>query len=395
MKRQLTGTIIFYSTPAYGHVNPVLPVLRELSESGCRVIFYGTEEFRPAAESVRAEFIEYELGDIVFDTTVGSRLLELTELIQRFTLRVLDGLLHCAGELSPDLIIFDTLAFWGRAVSEILHISSVSINTIITVPSVFSRAFLMYTMRFSAGCVRELKFLPSVWQNNRIIKRRYKITKAALLDILMNKAELNVYTYPGLLHPDKSRMTGRDFFLGPSSLLRETTFSDPDDYDYKNMIYVSLGTVFNSSEKFWQGIIKEFSGTDFTVIISSSLLFDKQDKYDLTENIIIKKYTDQQAVMKKARLFISAGGMNSICEAAANGVPCLICPQQGEQAINAKMLQKPGLGIVIHGTEGIQKKARELTESYTADERLIREFNDIRMNELMEKLEALLNRNNA
>ena len=44
MKKKYTAVIVFFSTPAHGHVNPALPILSELAKRGCRVIFYGTDE---------------------------------------------------------------------------------------------------------------------------------------------------------------------------------------------------------------------------------------------------------------------------------------------------------------------------------------------------------------
>ncbi len=394
MKKKYTAVIVFFSTPAHGHVNPALPILSELAKRGCRVIFYGTDEFRSEAESVNAEFLGYEMGDIVFDTTVGSRLFELADLILRFTLQTIDKFISTVRDISPDMIIFDTIAFWGRAVSEITGIPSVSINALITVPFLFSKAFFMYTFRFSASSFREMKYLSSVWRSTGIIRKKYRIKETSVTDLLMNKADFNVYTYPGQLHPDKRILKENHFFLGSSSLLRKTTFSDPDEYNYKNMIYVSLGTVFNRSEKFWEMIIQSFSDSKYTVVLSSSVLSEKKEKAVFPENIIVKKYTDQRKVLKKAKLFISAGGMNSICEAAANGVPCIICPQQGEQAINAKMIQKLGLGFVLHNKKEIRKKTVQLLENYKPDEMMIREFNTIRMDELMDKLEELMGRKN-
>lgn len=54
--------IVFVEMPAYGHVNPTLPVVQELVRRGEQVIYYVAEEFRPQIEQVGATFRPYPAG---------------------------------------------------------------------------------------------------------------------------------------------------------------------------------------------------------------------------------------------------------------------------------------------------------------------------------------------
>jgi UDP:flavonoid glycosyltransferase YjiC (YdhE family) len=49
-------TIVYVTPPAHGHVNPTLPVMRELVQRGEQVIAYNTEEFRLQLEQTGAVF---------------------------------------------------------------------------------------------------------------------------------------------------------------------------------------------------------------------------------------------------------------------------------------------------------------------------------------------------
>ena len=51
--------IIFFNLPATGHVNPSLPLVKELVGRGERVIYYCTETYRAKIESTGAEFRAY------------------------------------------------------------------------------------------------------------------------------------------------------------------------------------------------------------------------------------------------------------------------------------------------------------------------------------------------
>jgi UDP:flavonoid glycosyltransferase YjiC (YdhE family) len=50
------STIVFVEMPAFGHVNPSLPLARELVRRGERVIHFNDAEFQWVVEAAGAEF---------------------------------------------------------------------------------------------------------------------------------------------------------------------------------------------------------------------------------------------------------------------------------------------------------------------------------------------------
>ena len=73
----------------------------------------------------------------------------------------------------------------------------------------------------------------------------------------------------------------------------------------------------------------------------------KKDEWKHRDNFIIRPFVNQGEILKHADLFITAGGMNSIHEALYYGVPCLMCPQQGEQRLNAGQFEALGFGRIL------------------------------------------------
>ena len=67
----------------------------------------------------------------------------------------------------------------------------------------------------------------------------------------------------------------------------------------------------------------------------------------LPENFIVKNRIPQVAVLKQANLFITHGGMNSVSEAMVSGVPMLVIPFVSDQPVNARQVEKLGLGKVL------------------------------------------------
>ena len=52
--------VVYLTPPAHGHLNPTLPVMRELDRRGIQVTCYNTEEFRSQVESDVREFLRKE-----------------------------------------------------------------------------------------------------------------------------------------------------------------------------------------------------------------------------------------------------------------------------------------------------------------------------------------------
>lgn len=376
------NTIIFYGTPAYGHINPTLPIITKMVEQGYRVIYYATEEFRQQIVACGAEFREYDFTGTEWQPEVGSRIFKLAELLLRFTNGQLNSLIEEASELHPVLIMHDTIALWGRMVAERLMVKAASVNTIVTVYPYTKRTLRLYTSRFLLKSIKDVKYLPE------IIRQKNKFGKNKFTQLLMNEEAFNIFTYPRLVHPDGALMKEDCFFLGASAILRK---SEPEESKYNNLIYVSLGTIFNNSMKFYKSIMEEFGNTEYQVVISCGEHCEELAKENTVGNIHIKSYVNQKELMKQAKVFITAGGMNSICEAAANKVLCLMYPQQGEQYINCKSFEQLGLGKMLDKRKSILKQTDELTKAYKPTE-IMEHFSDVRMDELMERIEKYIER---
>src|SRR5688500_10623940 len=109
--------IVMAGMPAAGHVNPSLPLVRELVRRGVQVTYYTGAEFRESVELTGAEFRSYPAGTISADdiaeaTRSGSsarvvvRGLDATQSLLPFLLTELQA-------ERPDAVAFDSNAVWG------------------------------------------------------------------------------------------------------------------------------------------------------------------------------------------------------------------------------------------------------------------------------------------
>jgi len=303
----------------------------------------------------------------------------------KFTVYSLNELVKSAGR--PVLIMHDTLALWGKITADILDIPAVSVNTFITSYGIKSRAFRMYSKNFAMSTAFQIYALPDIKKEIRVLKKNYGLEKTDMMNLLMNREKLNIFTYPRCMHPDGDNL-GRDcFFLGNTSRMRPLRKGDTLDSD--KLIYVSLGTIFNKSLSFYRELFRDFGGKEYDLLVSCGKNTKRISLLPRAENIILTSFANQNEVLKKAKLFITAGGMNSLCESASAGVPCLIVPQQGEQKISGVMAEKCGIGKISHGR--IFEESCDIMNSFRVNEDMINEFSAVKMNELMLLLKKYMN----
>lgn len=383
-----TNTVIIYTTPAYGHIIPVVPIISRLVEDGYDVVAYSTEHFRALLEKGGARFCAYDLGKLRFDNTIGSDILPLCQLILKFTRYALPRLISEAQAIDPVLIMHDTLSLWGRMTADALGTPAASINTIHAIYNVSGNTFRMYTSKFAASTVAKFYKLSDIQEGRQALENLYGLENSDILSVMMNHEELNLFTYPRCMHPDGDSMGGDCFFIGSTSRLYKSEEGEVIDAD--NLIYVSLGTVFNKSLSFYRELIKEFGGTRYKLLVSCGDNYGRLSSLRIPDNFVLARFVNQAEVLKRAKLFITAGGMNSLCEAAAAGVPCLMVPQQGEQEINADMMEKIGGGIQSHGL--LYEEGAHLIRAFSKNDKLISVFSQVNLDRMSFLIDELIHR---
>ena len=110
--------IAFFSIYAYGHTNPTLPVVRELTSRGHVVRYYSFSPFRAGIEAAGAEFVSCDRymppppKDL--DRRIGRDFASLVEMVTQVTLNLHSFLGPDLAAFRPDCIVSDSLCFWGK-----------------------------------------------------------------------------------------------------------------------------------------------------------------------------------------------------------------------------------------------------------------------------------------
>ena len=331
--------IAWFCIPAHGHTNPTLGLVKELTSAGHQVFYFSFEMFREKIEQAGAEFIscdayDFDMEDRENADRVGKDKVFATELLVSSTLALDEMATMKIGEIKPDVIVSDSVAFWGKLAAMKHRVPYVSSTTTFA----FNRYSAKYMKETPWDIAKMLLAMPRI---NKQIKRlqEHGYPVRSLLEIVQNDNETNTIVYTSkYFQPCAETFSDRYHFIGPS--IRPIT--EPVKKTAEKTVFISMGTV-NQNAEFYRNCIRAMAQTDWQVIISMGTNPEHFDK--LPEHIEIHESVDQMAVLSIADAFITHCGMNSTSEGLYFRVPLVLFPQTPEQGAVARRTEELGAGI--------------------------------------------------
>lgn len=334
--------IAWFCIPAHGHTNPTLGLVKELTKAGHKVYYFSFEMFREKIEQTGAVFIpcdgyDFEMEDKENADRVGKDKAFATELLVSSTLALDEMTTKMVGEIRPDVVVSDSVAFWGKLVAMKHGLPYVSSTTTFA----FNRYSAQYMRESPRDIVKMLLAMPRInRQIKRLREKGYPVKN--LLEIVQNDNDTNTIVYTSkYFQPRSETFSGRYHFIGPS--IRPITKSVSKTAD--KTVYISMGTV-NQDREFYRSCIRALGRTDWQIIISMGT--NTEHFQDLPENIQVYESVDQIAVLSIADAFVTHCGMNSVSEALYFQVPLVLFPQTPEQGAVAKRTEELGAGVRLN-----------------------------------------------
>ena len=331
--------IAWFCIPAHGHTNPTLGLVRTLTEAGHQVYYFSFEMFREKIESAGATFIpcdgyDFEMEDKENSDRVGKDKVFATELLVSSTLALDEMTSRMIGEIEPDIVVSDSVAFWGKLAAMKHGIPYVSSTTTFA----FNKYSAKYMQESAWDIAKMLFAMPKINRQIRRLRDKGYPVKG-ILDIVQNDNDTNTIVYTSkYFQPCSETFSDRYHFIGPS--IRPVT--RPIEKTADKLIYISMGTV-NQNREFYRNCIRALGQTDWQGVISMGT---NQEHYDnIPDNIRIYESVDQMAVLQAADAFITHCGMNSASEGLYFQVPLVLFPQTAEQDAVAKRVEELGAGV--------------------------------------------------
>lgn len=337
--------IAWFCIPAHGHTNPTLGLVKEMTSVGHDVYYFSFDMFREKIERAGATYISCDSYDMDLQgkeaaDRVGKDMAFATELLVKSTLALDEMVSEKVKEIEPDLIVSDSVAYWGKLTALKHGIPYISSTT--------TFAFNQYSSRYLKHGLGELvKMIFSMPKINKYLQmlRDHGYPIKNILEIVSNDNETNTIVYTSKeFQPCAETFSDAYCFIGPSIRPIESERKKTA----AKTIYVSMGTVVKNRE-IYINCIKALGNTDYQVIIS--LGDNRMEIADIPDNIEVYESVDQMAVLSIADVFLTHCGMNSASEALYYEVPLIMLPQTPEQAAVAKRVEELKAGILLKNTD--------------------------------------------
>ncbi len=334
--------IVFFMTPAYGHVLPVLPIIRELINKGNEVTCYNTPAFRERIENLGAHYREYgeEFQKLKLDE-VTSNLYVLMDTLITFNEQLYDIYLEEISGEKPDLLMYDSMLSFAKNIAYKLKLKSVCMvatigfNLPVCMFSNISTSSVPLVMK-NAGNMRRLIKQDKAYRKERGLKG-FK-----LIDLFMNTADLTLVMTPEKLQPLAWTFPKSVHFVGTTIKEQIEMYhgAEYDDYD----CYISMGTVFSNNVNGMREFLELPEMREKKIMISAS---ETPDWMKAMTNVRAEKWVYNVDLIPKCKLFINVGGAGSVYTAMYYGVKQISIPAQEEERYNAKIMKRHKAGIYL------------------------------------------------
>ncbi|WP_040205952.1 macrolide family glycosyltransferase [Neobacillus jeddahensis] len=340
---------LFINCGSEGHINPTIGVVQELISRGEEVVYFTIEAFRERIEKTGATVRTIDGEKFIKAFISGGR---------NYLPERINGLLRTADIVIPsvleqiegedfDYIIHDSMFGCGHILAQILKRPAINSCTSFAESKASFDSMLEH---LSQNIPTELvKTINDDFQSlTTKLKETYDVEIRSPYEVFCNPAPLTIVYTTREFQPFGETFDQTYKFVGPSMSLRSTQENfDLTAIKGKNLIYISLGTVFNQAIDFYRLCFEAFENTDHTIIMSIGEKTQLSDLGEIPKNFIVKNYVPQTEVLKYTKLFITHGGMNSTNEALYYGVPLIVIPQSADQPIIARQVAHIGAGITL------------------------------------------------
>lgn len=337
--------IMWFCIPAFGHTNPTIELVRELVKRGHEIRYYSFETFREKIEDAGATYIACDKFLPEADAKMAAGLkrssttaMSLTGI--ETTVMMNDMLIKDVEGFKPDLIVSDSVCFWGKLIAKKYDIPMVCSTT--------TFAFNQYSAKYNSYSFHEL--IDIIGGSGKIKKALKKLEPLGynvenVLDLVQSKNDTYSIVYASEKFQPCSETFDRSYycFCGPS--VKDVPVRRQDNKRPK--VYISLGTVVNDHPDFYFKCTEALKDEDVDVVISCGSYVDIDSFGKLPDNIEIRRSVNQMEVLSGANLFVTHCGMNSASEGLYMGVPEVLFPQTGEQKAVARRVRELGAGVML------------------------------------------------
>ena len=334
--------ILMLSVAHGGYVMPWVGLAAELARRGHQVSFITTDQFADAFQGAGLEVLPYDSTappPIRDDPGQFSRRIweigENSAIADAAKARFMDA--------RPDIILYDLSAFFaGRVLCHIWRLPGVMLSANFASGPHYSRMADIVVR--SPNGVGDVALMGDFMMRMGSFISTHGPDIGVDAPLLLPFADLNVAALPRELQIAGDAFDDNWVFAGPCLDGRDFQGQwQPPSED--PVLLVSFGSSnYKGQQAFLETCVSAFAGLGWHVVISTGPHLDPAELGLLPPNIEAHRQVPQLTILKRAKLFISHGGLGGILEALSLSVPILAFPQLPEHHIAGDRIVELGLG---------------------------------------------------
>lgn len=324
--------VLFSCVPGHGHLNPMVPLARELEARGCDVRFVTGGELASRVEALG--FRCYPAGptlagmqsDALADHAVRAALVSEPWVVAaaifggrvRPVVEDLDGV-----ELAPDLVIHDAMELAGPFIAARSGVPWVTHGLGPRWPSLVEDSIP--------------SFADSFWADNGLEPvPRSGLGHHAYIEIC-----------PPAVRSDNGRADDRVIECRSVPLDEPVTPLASRADGERPFVYCTLGTFSNSNSAVFRMLLDAVGSLDVDVLLTTGWGIGPDDLGAVPANVLVEEYVPQAQVLDRASLVVCHGGSGTMLAALGAGLPVVELPQGADQFVNAPWWERSGAVTVL------------------------------------------------
>ncbi|QCS53509.1 macrolide family glycosyltransferase [Priestia flexa] len=346
------ANILMVNFPAEGHVNPTIGIVKAFTERGDSVHYITAGKFKERLEGAGATVhLQPDLlSKLQIDTYSTQGLHTFLNMNIQNSMDTLEVTKKLSETFTFDLVFYEKFGA-GQLVRDYLQIPGVCSSASFLFPEEFHKNMPLSHLKPNEEALHLLEKM----------KKQYGVEPENIQQFMNNSADLTFVFTSSYFQPNNEQFDESKVFIGPTFPNRADKDNFPIDMlKNEQVLFISMGTVLDHTEEFFNMCIDAFANFDGKVVIAAGERADMNQIKEAPENFIISAYVPQLKVLEHADVFITHGGMNSVNEAIHFNVPMVVIPHDKDQPMVAQRLTELEAGYRLqkeHVNSNTLKKA--------------------------------------
>jgi MGT family glycosyltransferase len=356
------STILIYTSPARGHLFPILGPALELNSQGheVHVLTLSSEVERVRslglnADAIAAAVESREMDDWKAKSPMGAIERAMSTFTDRSVSEV-DDLRTAIRRVDPDILVIDTNSWGAQAAAEESNLPWALFQPYFTyLPSSGVPPFGPGLPRITnpAGRVRDALLRKLIFSKlNKLALPKLNGVRADLglepiktITEMLYKPNLVLYFTSKELEYPREDWPEHFRFIGPGLWAPESeTPSWLNDTD-RDVALVTCSTERQSDRFIVEAALETLPGEGFFVVATSAAYDPSEFDAGPQSNVRLERFIPHEPVVRRAGVVICHGGMGITQRALSHGVPVVIIPFGRDQLEVARRVEYAGAGV--------------------------------------------------